>query len=341
MKDLTEQSLPRVAVLIPTYQGERFLEIQLESILAQRDVATEIYICDDGSTDGTLELIMEMHSKHHFSAIIESNRIGSTAVYFLLLSIVEEVDFVAFCDQDDIWLPDKLITSIRKLTEENSELVFSGREYIDEFGKVIGHSPKVNRRPTWANAAVQNIAFGNTQVLSKNGFELLKQIGLVEVTHFDAWVYLLMASARKVSNIDKNLIQYRLHSNNQIGLRKLGHFFDFHKRLADFERQVDILLNAANEELRQDAKVGLRRFRSKSLDIRGFLFSNRSSVVFRQSKLETFFVRLLICADFFSEKFDCRKETKGSKESGVHFATPENYNPTPRGRLRRHRPESY
>jgi glycosyltransferase involved in cell wall biosynthesis len=309
MNDSTRELLPRVAVLLPTYQGVRFLEIQLDSIISQEDVTTDIYVCDDGSTDGTLELIKKINSRYKFATIIESNRIGSTSAFFLLLSLVEGADFVAFCDQDDIWMPNKLIISIEKLAAEKSELVFSRREYIDEFGRVTGDSPRIDREPTWANAAVQNVAFGNTQVLSKNGFELVKQIGLVEVTHFDSWVYLLIASTYKVSNIDKNLIQYRLHPKNQIGLRKVTHFFDFHRRLEEYERQVDILLNVASEKLRQDAKIGLSKFRSRSFKFRDFLFSNESDVIFRQSKLETFFVRLLICVSTYSLKFNCRKKT--------------------------------
>jgi glycosyltransferase involved in cell wall biosynthesis len=294
MKDATNVSVPRVAVLIPTYQGKSFLETQIESILNQKDVIVDIYICDDGSSDGTFELLLKLNSRLNFAALIQTSRIGSTAAFFRLLCLVKDADFVAFSDQDDVWMSNKLLDSVKTLNDHNSELVFSKRQHIDEYGRIIGYSRGIKHEPTWANAAVQNVAFGNTQVLSKKGFEFVRRIGFVEVIHFDAWVYLLIASCYNVSYIDQNLVQYRLHSKNQVGLRKLRHFRHFYKHLLEYEKQVDILLDVAGEEIREDAKRGLTKFRTKPFNVCKYMFSNQKDMIFRQSKLETFCLRLLI-----------------------------------------------
>jgi glycosyltransferase involved in cell wall biosynthesis len=294
MNNSDKVGLPRVAVLIPTFQGEKYLEKQMKSILNQIDVIVDIYVCDDGSTDGTVELIEKLHKEFHFAVVTQTNRIGSTSAFFHLLNYVGVADFVAFSDQDDIWMRNKLTTSIKELAESNSELVFSRREHIDDLGRVIGNSPKINRKPTCANAAVQNVAFGNTQVVTKKGYELIRQMGHVDVAHFDSWVFLLITSCFDVSHVDQKLIQYRLHTNNQVGLRKIRHYRVFHKRLVEYEKQVDILLNVAGGIMRQDAKRGLIRFRSKSFKSYRFRFFEKSELVFRQNKLETFLLRLLL-----------------------------------------------
>ena len=294
MNNSEKVRLPRVAVLLPTFQGEKYLEKQIESIVGQIDVIVDIYVCDDGSTDTTVELLKKLDKKFNFASFTQTNRIGSTAVFFQLLNYVDLTDYVAFSDQDDIWMPNKLTTSIKTLVESNTELVFSRREHIDDRGIVIGNSIKINRDPTWANAAVQNVAFGNTQVLTKKGFELVRQIGYVQVTHFDSWVFLLITSCFNVSYIDQNLIQYRLHLNNQVGLRKLSNYWDFHKYLVEYEKQVDVLLNVAAGIIRQDSMRGLIKFRSKSFSVDRFnLFENRE-LVFRQNRIETILLRLLL-----------------------------------------------
>jgi glycosyltransferase involved in cell wall biosynthesis len=285
---------PKVAVLIPTFQGVLFLEKQIKSVYDQENVDVDVYVCDDGSTDGTFELLNQLNSQFKFKVLVTSNRIGSNKVFFYLLDLVKGADFVAFCDQDDIWKSNKLITSIRKLNDENSDLVFSRREHIDVNGKNIGVSPRVIRDPSWANAAVENVAFGNTQVLSKKGYNLIRRIGFVDVDHFDSWVFLLIASHSKVSYIDKFLIQYRIHKGNQVGLRKFPDLLNFNKRLVNFEMQVDKLLRIENLVINDKASRGLNKFCCSTNLNMSDLFSSKSDWVFRQSALETILLRLWI-----------------------------------------------
>lgn len=294
MVESSMASHSNVAVLIPTYQGVLYLETQIKSVYEQKDVTFDLYICDDGSTDGTIELLNRLNSQFNFKVLTTTNRIGSNGAFFHLLGLVEEADYVAFCDQDDIWRQDKLISSITKLTHENSDLVFSRREYIDLNDKVVGKSPRVSRCPCWANAAVENIAYGNTQVLSKNGFNLVQSIGFVDVEHFDSWVYLLVSSYSRVSYIDECLIQYRIHKGNQVGLRNISDYVSFHKRFVNYEMNVRTLLELEELEINEKIRRGLFKFCSSARIKFPDLLARRCDWVFRQSTLETIAIRIWI-----------------------------------------------
>ena len=94
--------MDKVCVMMSTYNGERFLPEQLDSLLGQQGVETEIYIRDDGSADSTRDIIEKYMRKHANIHFTEGRNIGPGRSFWELLRYVSEYDYYAFCDQDDV-----------------------------------------------------------------------------------------------------------------------------------------------------------------------------------------------------------------------------------------------
>lgn len=119
----------RITVLLATYNGRRFLPEQLASILAQEGVEVRVIALDDGSTDGTAEWLAEQAAvQSRLSVLHAESASGSAAANFYRLigrASVDDADFVAFSDQDDIWLPGKLSRQVAQLAEHGADGVSS------------------------------------------------------------------------------------------------------------------------------------------------------------------------------------------------------------------------
>lgn len=141
---------PKVNILLATYNGSKFLTAQLDSLIAQTYSNISIYIRDDGSSDNTVELI-----KHYIKSntsdkemILLDNgeeNLRCPGSFYRILRDCADADYYAFCDQDDVWYPQKIEWAIEKLEEHvptNQPLVyFSAYEYYTEDGVFLRHSP--------------------------------------------------------------------------------------------------------------------------------------------------------------------------------------------------------
>lgn len=117
----------KVKILLATYNGERYIKEQIESIFSQKSVHIDVAVSDDGSKDNTLNIIRETYPEVTVSQNIPGT--GSAAKNFLKmvqnLNFEEDFDFVAFSDQDDLWLPEKMKAAADKLTNSQSDLYCS------------------------------------------------------------------------------------------------------------------------------------------------------------------------------------------------------------------------
>lgn len=215
----------KVAILLSTYNGERFLVEQLDSLLAQTYRNWVIYASDDGSVDSTLAILREYQE-----------RVGSERLFILsgprqgfaknFMSLVKSplvvADYFAFCDQDDVWLPNKLEKGLAFMAGASAELpvLYCTRTHlIDEAGNSIGFSPLFSKTPSFANALVQSLAGANTMLLNRPALELLKRTDdrAIIISH-DWWAYILVSGcAGKVIYDAEPSILYRQHGGNLIG----------------------------------------------------------------------------------------------------------------------------
>ncbi len=207
-------------ILLATFNGEKFLEEQLQSLDQQEDVIVRVWANDDGSDDATLSILLKWQKSGLIKDISTTQRVGSTHAFLKLLSEHSDSEYVAFCDQDDVWDPMKLVIQVGKLTNEMPMAVTSQRLHINSVGVIIGKSRKLRSAPSFKNAMVENIAPGNTILMNNRAIKLINKFPNPAVEHYDSWVYLLISAFGKVEWLSQPLVKYRIHSNNYVGLRK-------------------------------------------------------------------------------------------------------------------------
>lgn len=139
-----------VNILLATYNGSKYIKKQLDSLLAQSYPNVAIYIRDDGSTDDTISIIQDYISTNSSSKkiiLLENHGInlGCPASFYQILKECDAADYYAFCDQDDIWYPDKIAWAVEKLENSSQKdrpcVYFSAYEYYTDTGEFLRHSP--------------------------------------------------------------------------------------------------------------------------------------------------------------------------------------------------------
>jgi glycosyltransferase involved in cell wall biosynthesis len=211
-----------VAVLLSTYNGERWLTQQLDSVLSQSHVDLVVNVRDDGSTDGTpalLERYAGADSRLHWVA---GDNLGPAQSFLRLLADLDaETAFAAFCDQDDVWEPDHLERAIHALGSRDSRrplLWCSDVLVCDADLQPLRRHDAVRRGPSFPNALVENIAPGSTIVLNRAAIDLLASATPTAPVMHDAWCYLVIAAMGEVLYDPAPSVRYRLHGDNALGL---------------------------------------------------------------------------------------------------------------------------
>jgi len=217
---------PLVAILLCTYNGQEFLQEQLDSFATQTHRNWALYVSDDGSTDATLEIIAQFAKKvgEHKVTLFKGPRKGFAANFLSLIHHNEiTADYYAFSDQDDIWLPKKLEVATKWLNTQDanvSALYCSRTILIDAKGKVFGKSDLFLRPPSFANALVQSIGGGNTMVLNRAARNLISAHSPDDgIISHDWWVYILVSGNEGAIQYDSTgHVLYRQHGGNLVGM---------------------------------------------------------------------------------------------------------------------------
>lgn len=210
----------KVCVLMSTYNGARFLNDQIESLLNQDYEETSILVRDDGSKDDTTR-ILEEYSCQGKLTWYQGENLGPARSFLNLLRNSPEADYYAFCDQDDVWLTDKLSSAIEKLDARETcmKCYFSSYRAVDVQLNPIDMplQPFIPQR--LSAAIVKNSATGCTMVISK---ALRKALNAYEpkcIDMHDWWAYLVCLSLDGDVVYDSQPhILYRQHGNNVVGV---------------------------------------------------------------------------------------------------------------------------
>lgn len=217
---------PHVAILMAVYNGAAFLPAQLESIAAQDHDNWSLFVGDDGSTDATADIVTAFENRHRVIRQPGPGR-GAAANFLALIRHAARNaapgHLLAFCDQDDVWLPDRLSRGIKALSEveDARPILYCSRTWItgpDLQGQHL--SAARPRAASFKNALVQNIASGNTILLNAAAARLVETAAdeVDTVVVHDWWVYQLVTGAGGcVIHDDSPTVLYRQHGLNQIG----------------------------------------------------------------------------------------------------------------------------
>ncbi len=206
------------------YNGAKYISAQLESIAQQSHQNWSLWVSDDGSSDHTCDIVTTFAHEHPEGQVTLFK--GSSAhpiknFMSLLCNADIPTGIVAFSDQDDVWLPDKIERGLLALAAHDDVPSLYGTRTIivDDDLRQTGHSPLFQRPPHFANAIVQSIAGGNTMMLNTAAHQLLKSTGPdIDIVTHDWWVYQIVSAAGGTVIYDpKPSLLYRQHGRNLIG----------------------------------------------------------------------------------------------------------------------------
>lgn len=210
-------SAKKVQILMSTYNGEKYLREQIDSLLAQKYEPIEILIRDDGSKDGTCEIIKEYAKRFDNIKPFYEENLGVNGSFFTLLSY-SDADYIAFCDQDDIWLPEKIEKAVNRLSNTTKPTLYcSNKILVDSDGNTIKANDFKRLKPGFKNALVESICTGCTIVMNRKlADDVRSNIPKQAIIH-DWWVYLVASYTGNVIYDKGAYIKYRQHANNVLG----------------------------------------------------------------------------------------------------------------------------
>jgi rhamnosyltransferase len=211
--------MKKVVVLMSTYNGEKYLVEQIDSILNQKDIIVKLLIRDDGSSDTTLNLL-DNYSTNPNVSIIKGENLGYTKSFLSLLYQANKADYYAFADQDDIWDNNKIASAI-SIIEKNNVLYASNLRVVDENKSFIGIKKFKNYRVNLGSQISRNRLSGCTMVFSYEIKHKMDKIipkildnSYIKYSH-DGWVLINhIISGGSIYVDDNAYISYRRHSNS-------------------------------------------------------------------------------------------------------------------------------
>ena len=231
----------KIDILMATYNGEKYLREQIDSILNQTFKDFNLIICDDCSKDSTWKILQEYEKKDSRVKIIKNEKnLGYNKNFEKLLSYVQS-EYFMLSDQDDFWMENKVEESYRKITEEDLNLVCSDLEVVDENLNTIHSSMwefwpdyniknKIKKSNDYRSCLMTNCVTGCTTIINSKLISELIPLPGYPIVH-DWWIALVAGSKGPIGYIEKPLIKYRQHGHNQIGYVTTKTIYKFSMKL--------------------------------------------------------------------------------------------------------------
>lgn len=226
-----------ITVLMSTYNGEKYLKEQLDSILSQENVDLLIFIRDDGSNDSTLEILNEYKKRYANIEFYSGTNVGCAKSFYQLVLEAPKSEYYAFADQDDVWDTNKLyeaITKIRNIPAITPSLYFSTIRPVDKELNIIPYKKRDLLAPSFGIALTQAIAPGCSYVFNRKLLDEFKRLGIENVDIHDWSLFRVATALNAYVYYDSTPhFSYRQHENNLIGSQHslLGHWIGRFKRI--------------------------------------------------------------------------------------------------------------
>jgi len=248
-----------LSIAMTTYNGERYVGEQLNSIAHQTRLPDELVLSDDASTDGTLDIVRDFARCAPFQIrlLVNQNRLGSTRNFEVAIRACSGT-IIFLCDQDDVWYPDKVALSEATLmNDKESGAVFTDADMVNHdlhpYGvrlwKSLRFSPREQALVTRNSYALllKHFAVTGTTMAFRSKYRDLV-LPIPEGWMHDAWIALLISATSNLALLPKPTVAYRQHNSNQYGgIRRRKH--NHGKKLAEIYAPQALLYNQAHARL--------------------------------------------------------------------------------------------
>ncbi|MDR2598930.1 MAG: glycosyltransferase family 2 protein [Oscillospiraceae bacterium] len=222
-----------ISILLATYNGEKYIREQIDSILAQTYKDFVLIINDDKSTDSTFSVISEYANEYPGKVIVTQSEIntGGAKYNFLKMMISYKDDYIMLCDQDDVWLPTKIEITMQKMQiieekygKNTPVLIHTDLIVADENLNAIRQSYRKMSKNNYKNNSLNNllamnISTGCTSMYNRALADLIVNEPGYFVMH-DWWLGLTATAYGKIAGINEQTVLYRQHSENSLGAKK-------------------------------------------------------------------------------------------------------------------------
>lgn len=221
---------PHISIALTTFNGARFLREQLDSLFAQTLPPTQVVVCDDGSTDDTVAILEEYRNRHPLTYYVNASPLGINRNFFHAIELCQG-DYVALCDQDDVWLSDKIEKAYQqlKLYDNMPAVVSSGRIDVDAQLQPLSSikTYPINQRLS-SSILFNTCSQGCTLMLNKRMIEVMLSLvkqhpELLDCTYYDALIGIIAASIGYKYNLPDQTLLYRHHATNAVGKESIHH----------------------------------------------------------------------------------------------------------------------
>lgn len=298
--------MEKILVLMSSYNGEKYIEGQIISILNQTiSECITLRIRDDGSSDKTVAIIKKIAQRYPDKIeLIEGKNLGYNASFFNLINEAKGFDYYAISDQDDIWLPSKLEVAVKYLKKipDDTPLLYASTSFLVHDDMVpYGQTRRKVRQFSIFNTIIQNICPGHTQVFNNALLRVIKDpnldVGRIYV--YDSWItnYAMLYGMIIFNN--SSYTYYRQHEHNNLGSEFgiIGHMTTLLKRMNSgdghkYRRQIEYFVERCKEDI---TRIGAYEELLCFINTDKYHFSLKfilRSKLYRQSKLESFLFKL-------------------------------------------------
>jgi len=266
-----------------TYNGELHLRQQLDSLFSQTLTDFSLHVQDDASTDGTWDILTEYRNLYPNKIFLtrRDQNSGSSKHNFLELITKIQEDYVMLCDQDDVWMPDKIEKTLDKMrfleNKHNScpLLVFADLRVVDRQLNVISNSYKKSmnsnfNRTRFNQVLIQNVITGCTTMYNRNLAELFHNKWPSYCVMHDWWIMLVASAFGQIDCLYDQTILYRQHGQNEIGakdvrtltykINRLSNADKIKKAIRETYWQAECFLDMYKTELTDTQKATIKSY---------------------------------------------------------------------------------
>ena len=262
-----------VYIILACYNGGKYIEKQLDSIIAQTHTNWRLLVRDDGSADNTVSIVKNYIQRDDRIMLVDEAGVnqgqGACQNFSALMkeAVGAEATIIMFCDQDDFWYPNKIELMLNSITSTGSDMVYSDFQFADEALNLLPEDIQKAKSPfmfpSFKSLLVQNQVYGCTMMVRGDLVKLCLPIPRVAENH-DYWVSLVASGlAAKIHHLKEPLMLYRQHGNNVTGsfkdhyaLPRIKRFLYKFDSLKDRELKKILMLKALYQQHANSLEAG-------------------------------------------------------------------------------------